>query len=291
MSEAAIKERERQGYTAFIRAARADPALQPLVMANYLDSDLDHAIERFIASDEFQQTISQLGLRGGERVLDIGAGRGIAAFAFASLGCRAVAVDMNGSRECGVAAIPRCRRFTTTSVAAIQGDCERLPFAGATFDVVYCRHVLHHAFDLAAMVREVARVLKPAGVFMAVGEHTRPLLGRGGEFIDAHPAARYGANEQLFTVLEYRAACQAAGLTAIQLTYPLSPRQFVEHLQRGAGRGVLRRLAAFLARHQVTGRVARPCFYRLWQIRMDHFNRPGREVTFLARKRSGRNAA
>lgn len=288
MNEAMVKDRERRGYTAFVRAARLDPALQPLVAANYLDSDLDSAIERFIASDEFQDTVRFLGLRGGERVLDFGAGRGIAAFAFAAAGCDSVALDMNSSEECGVTAVPRSRHFAITPVAAVQGDNERMPFLDATFDVVYCRHVLHHAYDLRAMVREVARVLKPAGLFLAVGEHTRPVIPRDSDFIETHPASAHGANEQLFSVPEYRAACRAAGLTAIQFVYPLNQDEFITYLQTIARRGFLRRLAFSLTRSPGIGKFAGQFLYWLWRARLDYFNLPGREVTFVARKRLGR---
>lgn len=284
MNEETVKERERQGYTAFVRAAREDSALQSLVMANYFDRDLDSAVDRFIESDEFRDTVNLLKLTGEERVLDFGAGRGIAAFAFASLGCESVALDMNGSEECGVSAIPRSGRFASSRMHAVQGDCESMPFPDDVFDIVYCRHVLHHAFNLRAMVQEAARVLKPGGTFMAWGEHTRPLLGRGSNFIEAHPAAAHGANEQVFTAWEYRTACLTAGLRDVQLVYPLARDQFAEHLQHSARKDGLRRLAGFLVRNRVSGPLARRCFHELWKMRMDYFNEAGREITFIARK-------
>jgi SAM-dependent methyltransferase len=43
-------------------------------------------------------------------------------------------------------------------------DCERLPFADESFDVVYSNGVLHHTPDTAGAVREIHRVLRPGGL-------------------------------------------------------------------------------------------------------------------------------
>jgi SAM-dependent methyltransferase len=51
-------------------------------------------------------------------------------------------------------------------VAAAVG--ERLPFRPAAFDMVYVSHVLHHAADPRAVLREIHRVLKPGGVLFLI---------------------------------------------------------------------------------------------------------------------------
>jgi len=51
-------------------------------------------------------------------------------------------------------------------VAAARG--EQLPFADASFDLVYVSHVLHHADDHVAVLLELRRVLRPGGALMLI---------------------------------------------------------------------------------------------------------------------------
>jgi ubiquinone/menaquinone biosynthesis C-methylase UbiE len=47
-------------------------------------------------------------------------------------------------------------------------DAEDLPFADASFDRVTCRIAPHHFPNIARAVKEVARVLKPGGLFLLI---------------------------------------------------------------------------------------------------------------------------
>jgi len=47
-----------------------------------------------------------------------------------------------------------------------QGYAEDLPYADESFSVIVCLDVLEHVRDLAATIREVARVLAPGGIFV-----------------------------------------------------------------------------------------------------------------------------
>src|SRR4051812_39925134 len=49
-------------------------------------------------------------------------------------------------------------------------ESERLPFADASFDLVFGHAVLHHLPDLAASFREFRRVLRPGGRIAFCGE-------------------------------------------------------------------------------------------------------------------------
>lgn len=50
------------------------------------------------------------------------------------------------------------------SVRALRGDVCKMEFADSSFDVVFCRSVLHHLSDPAVALSEMARVLRPGGV-------------------------------------------------------------------------------------------------------------------------------
>ncbi len=66
----------------------------------------------------------------------------------------------------------------TEPVYPVQGDALRLPFPGGAFDAVVACHVFHLIPDWQGALREVARVLKPAGVLLAgwnEGQHRTPI--------------------------------------------------------------------------------------------------------------------
>jgi ubiquinone/menaquinone biosynthesis C-methylase UbiE len=67
--------------------------------------------------------------------------------------------------------------------SAIQGrlmraDCEKLPFRSAAFDLAICSFAVGHIRDLASMVRELARVVRPAGEVFVSDLHPEA-YGRG----------------------------------------------------------------------------------------------------------------
>jgi SAM-dependent methyltransferase len=47
------------------------------------------------------------------------------------------------------------------------GDAQQIPFADHTFDVVMANHMMYHVADVDATIKEIRRVLKPDGVFVA----------------------------------------------------------------------------------------------------------------------------
>lgn len=57
------------------------------------------------------------------------------------------------------------------------GDAECLPFADASFDLVYSYGVLHHTPDTPRAIHEVRRVLRPGGIARIMIYHRRALVG------------------------------------------------------------------------------------------------------------------
>src|SRR5262249_58190097 len=82
------------------------------------------------------------------------------------------------------------------SFPRVQPDGEHLPFADGFFDLAYCVAALHHALDLRAMVRELARVTRRGGFVAALNEGTRALRVSG-DVPDQTEERSYGINEHV----------------------------------------------------------------------------------------------
>src|SRR5882672_4634241 len=101
------------GYTweQAVEMLRNDPQHQKLIYDSYLTSDLADNCHRFYASTEFVEVlrlISELS-PGATKVLDLPAGNGIAAYAFAKSGFEVVAIEPDPSPSVGSSAIAYIR--------------------------------------------------------------------------------------------------------------------------------------------------------------------------------------
>ncbi|EFO80400.1 methyltransferase type 11 [Oscillochloris trichoides DG-6] len=96
----------------------------------------------------------------GLRVLDLGAGMGGFAVAAALRGARVVASEYNPA-YCEIVRLRAERHNLRLPVFNAAG--ETLPFADASFDVVVAWDVIEHVQSPTAMLREIARVLRPKG--------------------------------------------------------------------------------------------------------------------------------
>lgn len=113
-----------------------------------------------------QQLWTRAGLQAGATVLDVGCGPGYATLELAELvgpGGRVIAVDVSERYVAHLRQTLAARRISR--VEALHSDVTRLPAPDNSVDFAYARWVLCWVQDPAAVVREVARVLRPGGVF------------------------------------------------------------------------------------------------------------------------------
>jgi SAM-dependent methyltransferase len=115
---------------------------------------------------------SRLGVRAGDRLLDLGCGFGRHAFQAARLGAHVVAVDAGAdevrrTEDTFGAMLVGEQMDPSTHVGAVQGDALCLPFGDGSFDRVIASEVLEHIPDDESAMAELTRVLRPGGT-MAV---------------------------------------------------------------------------------------------------------------------------
>jgi hypothetical protein len=143
-----------------------------------------------------------LGLRPGERVLDVASGPGTTAFLLAEeFAVEVDGVDL-GDRSVERAWQRAAARGLPSHVRFHVGDAERLPFGDETFDAVVCECAFCTFPDKATAAAEFARVLRPGGRLGVTDVTLDParldpqlatLAGYVACIADARPAAEYEA--------------------------------------------------------------------------------------------------
>lgn len=199
---------------------RQQPGQEPLVRACYYDDPLIEAAKRFADSDEWKATRSFLPERCGQ-ALDLGAGRGIASYTLGREGWQVIALEPDSSPIVGAKAIRELAEESGLPIRVVEEYGEILPFDRDTFDLVYGRQVLHHARDLPQVCREIARVLKPGGRFIAAREH---VISRQADlilFLDQHPLHRLYGGENAHLLREYLSAIEGSDLRILNIIGPL----------------------------------------------------------------------
>lgn len=112
------------------------------------------------AADMHEQLVDALGVSEGERWLDVATGTGAVAFLAARRGAQVTAQDLSSRLIEIAAARPEAAELSITFEV---GDCQALPYADATFDVVSSSIGAIFAPDHKAVACELSRVVRPGG--------------------------------------------------------------------------------------------------------------------------------
>lgn len=102
--------------------------------------------------------------RGGERVLDIGAGNCWMSFRLALAGYRPIAVDLLTNEDDGLGAAEHFRKHLPDLFPRVQAEHARLPFQDEQFDAAVFNASFHYAEDYAATLREAFRCVRSGGL-------------------------------------------------------------------------------------------------------------------------------
>lgn len=109
----------------------------------------------------------------GRQVLEIGVGMGADLLRWATHGAHVTGVDLT-QRAVSLTRARLAEQGLSGDVR--QADAEALPFANASFDIVWSWGVLHHTPDADGALIEAARVLRPGGRYAVMVYHRRSWL-------------------------------------------------------------------------------------------------------------------
>jgi SAM-dependent methyltransferase len=167
------------------------------------DAGLEALIGRYMPVDHSRQVAApyyiEVVMRGEprpRRVMDLGCGRGgsVDLFRRHDPDIDWVGVDIADSQE----ALARHRADATF----VTYDGQNLPFPDASFDVVYSSQVLEHVRDPLGQLREIGRVLRPAG----------SLVGSTSQLEPYHSHSLWN-----YTAYGFVTLCTEAGLSVTEL--------------------------------------------------------------------------
>lgn len=103
----------------------------------------------------------------------------------------------------------------SAKITRTPADFHQLAFPDNYFDFVVSSSALHHAANIVQALREVKRVLKPGGQFVAIREPVRPLVKLKSRRKIVEKLVRTGVNERYHTLRNYKEFFKQAGLPLV----------------------------------------------------------------------------
>jgi SAM-dependent methyltransferase len=159
----------------------------------------------------------RLGLRAGERVLDLGCGFGRHGFEAVRRGASVVSFDyafdeLRQVRNTFALMVEAGEAPVGTRTAEVRGDAVRLPFPDGSFDRIIASEVLEHVLDDEGALDELARVLRPGGVLAATIPSWMPEKVCWALSDEYHAPFVEGGHVRIYTENEVRQKMRGSGL-------------------------------------------------------------------------------
>jgi SAM-dependent methyltransferase len=199
------------------------PNYESSLQAPYLPGDWHNVAVLFDLAQR------EIGLQGGETVLDLAAGFGWAARRFAERGCTVFAVDIVADEVYGLGRAWALMEHAGVYFEPLLADGETLPFPDGSFDLVFICGGLHHFVRFGPVLAEIKRVLKPGGRFVATGEPALSLMERERDAQRAMEETRVGIVERRPKSFNYWWELRRAGFVDVMVdspdTYRIPPAQ------------------------------------------------------------------
>jgi SAM-dependent methyltransferase len=190
-----------------------DEAIENAVSARY------HGLAAAAASLSCGPALELAALRPGERLVDLGCGRGNDLVRAAALvGEAGVVIGIDATTRMVEAARQQTARLA--QVRVLQGDLAAVPLPDGCADAVISNCAINHAPDKAAVYREISRLLTPGGrlvVSDVVSEAPLP------DAVREDPAAWAACYGGAIPEADYLAGIAVAGLTDVQILRRTAP--------------------------------------------------------------------
>jgi len=164
-----------------------------------------------------------------DRALDVSTGGGHTALALAPHVARVTASDLTPRM------LAAARDFLTAQGVAnaeyVVADAERLPFLGASFELVTVRIAPHHYADVRLATREMARVLVPGGRLVVI-DNIAPADPELDAYVNKWDAWRDPSHVREHTAAEWRGFLTGAGLRVERLETRRKAHPFAAWVER-----------------------------------------------------------
>jgi SAM-dependent methyltransferase len=139
-----------------------DPGVPTVARYDGLADWYDAEFARSEGGSDARELVLRLLGDGPGTLIDVGCGTGAHTAAFAEHGWSVSGVDLSEDQ---------LRLARGRGLDVVRADAADLPFDDASFDAAVSMHTHTDVDDFAAVVREIARVLRPAAPFVYLGVH------------------------------------------------------------------------------------------------------------------------